>query len=150
MKRSALSGELLFALMFAVLGLVWMVGSFDLPFWAGFAPDSGFLPLIYGILLFGLSACVAVAAFRHPADTSEREPISKSMQILMALIVAVAACSFIGFVIPLFAMMLFLYAYVEKLPLIRSAIVSAGTTAALAIIFEYLLEVPLPLAPWGT
>ncbi len=47
-------------------------------------------------------------------------------------------------------MMLFLYAYVEKLPLIRSAIVSAGTTAALAIIFEYLLEVPLPLGPWGT
>lgn len=150
MKRSALTGELLFALMFAVLGLVWMVGSRDLPLWAGFAPDSGFLPLVFGTLLFVLSGCVALAVWRGPTDMSEREPIGKSWQILMALIVAVAALGVLGFVIPLFAMMLFLYAYVEKLPLIRSAVVSGVTTAALAFIFEYLLEVPLPLLPWGT
>lgn len=148
MKRSALSGELLFALMFAALGLLWMVKSPDFPLWAGFAPDSGFLPLVFGTLLFVLAGLISLGVLRNPADMSEREPTAKSLQILLALIAAVAAFSFIGFVIPLFAMMLFLYAYVEKLPLLRSALVSGATTAALVFIFEYLLEVPLPLGPW--
>lgn len=148
MKHSALTGELLFALMFAALGLVWMVGAPKLPLWAGFAPDSGFLPLVFGTLLFVLSGCVALYVFRNPTDMSEREPLGKSMQILLALIVAVAALGILGFVIPLFGMMLFLYAYVEKLPLLRSVLVSGLTTAALAFVFEHLLEVPLPLGPW--
>lgn len=149
MKNPALSGEFLFALMFAVLGTGWVAGAFELPLWAGFAPDSGFLPLVYGLLLFGLSACVAIAAFRKPTDPSEREPLGKPLQIFLALSVAVAALGFLGFLIPLFAMMLFLYAWVERLPLLRSAIVSVLTTAALALIFEHMLEVPLPLGPWG-
>ncbi len=149
MKSSALRGDFLFAVMFAVLGLVWIVGSFDLPFWAGFAPDSGFLPLIYGVLLFGFSAAVAIMALISPADASEREPLKKSMEVLLALVVAVGAVSYLGFVVPLFAMMLFLYAYVERLPLLRSALASAGTTAVLVFIFEHLLDIPLPLSPWG-
>jgi len=149
MKTSALkSGDFLFAAMFAVLGLVWIVGSLDLPFWAGFAPDSGFLPLVYGVLLFGLSTAVAVIALTNPVETAEREPLTKSLQILVTLVVSVGAVSFLGFVVPLFGMMMFLYAYVERLPLVRAFLASAGTTAVLALIFEHWLDVPLPLTPW--
>jgi putative tricarboxylic transport membrane protein len=150
MKTSAFkSGDFLFAAMFAVLGLVWIVGSLDLPFWAGFAPDSGFLPLVYGVLLFGLSTVIAIVALIDPVATSEREPLRKSMLLLVTLVVSVGAISFLGFVAPLFGMMMFMYAYVERLPLLRSFLASAGTTGVLALIFEHWLDVPLPLSPWG-
>lgn len=148
MKITALRGELAFATLFAALGLVWTLGSFQLPFWAGFAPDSGFLPLIYGALLFGLSVAVAVSLFRGPVANVEREPLTKSFLILGALVVSVGAVSVLGFALPLFGLMMFLYGYVERLPLLRSFLAAAATTAILALVFERWLDIPLPLAPW--
>lgn len=149
MKIAALKGELAFAALFAVVGLVWTVRSFELPFFDGFAPDSGFLPLVYGVLLLGLSTAVIVTLFVSPPDVSGREPLKKSMLILGTLVVGVASISWLGFAIPLFGMMLFMYAYVERLPIIRSVVVSAATTSVLVLIFEHWLHIPLPLSPWG-
>jgi Tripartite tricarboxylate transporter TctB family len=149
MKLAALKGELAFAALFAVVGLVWIVGSFELPFWAGFAPDSGFLPLVYGVLLLGLSVAVIVGLFTSPPNTAEREPLRKSFLILGTLVVGVASISFLGFAIPLFGMMLFMYGYVERLPIVKSVLASAVTTGVLVLIFEHWLKIPLPLSPWG-
>jgi hypothetical protein len=149
MKLTALKGELAFAVLFAVVGLVWIVRSFELPFWAGFAPDSGFLPLVYGVLVLGLSTAVIVTLFTNPPDTSGREPLRKSFLVGGALLVGVASATWLGFAIPLFGMMLFMYAYVERLPVIRSVLVSAVTTGILVLIFEHWLKIPLPLSPWG-
>jgi hypothetical protein len=149
MKLTALKGELAFAVLFAVVGLVWIVRSFELPFWAGFAPDSGFLPLVYGVLLLGLSAAVIVALFTSPPDTSGREPLKKSILILGTLAVGVASISWLGFALPLFGMMLFMYAYVERLPIVKSVIAAGVTTGVLVLIFEHWLKIPLPLSPWG-
>jgi putative tricarboxylic transport membrane protein len=148
MKLAALKGDLGIAALFAALGLVWLLDSLDLPLWAGFAPDSGFLPLIYGALLFGLAVAVAVSLLAGPSEVVEREPPAKPFLVLAALVVCVAAAPFIGFVLPLFALMMFLYAYVERLPLIRSFLASAGTTAVLVVVFEHWLKIPLPLSPW--
>lgn len=149
MKLTALKGELAFAVLFAVVGLVWTVRSFELPFWAGFAPDSGFLPLVYGVLLLGLSTAVIVSLVTNPPVASEREPLRKSFLVLGTLTIGVASASWVGFAIPLFGMMLFMYAYVERLPIVRSVLVSAVTTGALVLIFEHWLHIPLPLSPWG-
>lgn len=149
MKITALKGELAFAALFAVVGLVWTVRAFELPFFDGFAPDSGFLPLVYGVLLLGLSTAVIVSLFVSPPDVSGREPLTKSFLILGALLVGVASASWLGFAIPLFGMMLFMYAYVERLPIIKSVLTSAATTGILILIFEHWLHIPLPLSPWG-
>ncbi|BCJ89661.1 hypothetical protein IZ6_03960 [Terrihabitans soli] len=149
MKLTAIKGELAFAALFAVAGLVWIVGSFELPFWAGFAPDSGFLPMVYGVLLLAFSAAVIVSLFTNPPDTTGREPLKKSLQLLGTLVVGVGAISWLGFAIPLFGMMLFMYAYVERLPIVRSVIASLATTGVLVLIFEHWLAIPLPLSPWG-
>jgi hypothetical protein len=125
------------------------VRSFELPFFDGFAPDSGFLPLVYGVLLLGLSTAVIVTLFTSPPDTSEREPLGKSLQVLGGLLVGVASASWLGFAIPLFGMMLFMYAYVERLPIVRSVVVSAATTGVRVLNLEHWLHIPLPLSPWG-
>lgn len=150
MKLTALKGELGFAAFFAVIGLVWIGGSLELPFWTGFAPNSGFLPMVYGGLLVVLSAAVAASLLLNPVEDVEREPLTKSLMILAALVVSVGMLGVLGFLVPLFGLMLFLYAYVERLPLVRAIVVSAATTAILALIFEHWLSIPLPLTPWDS
>jgi hypothetical protein len=150
MRIAALKGDLGLAALFAVLGLVWIVGSLDLPFWAGFAPDSGFLPLVYGVLLLGLSAAVAASLLAGSDEAAEREPLGRPVLVLASLVACVAVAPFTGFILPLFALMMFLYAYIERLPILRSFLVAAGITAVLVLVFEHWLKIPLPLTPWDS
>jgi nitrate reductase gamma subunit len=137
-------GELALASVFAALGGLWIARAVRMPVWGdSFAPDSGFLPLIYGVLLLGLALAVVahlVAARSGPAAESVRKPLV----VLGALAAAVAALPWAGFAPSVFALLLFLYAAVERLPLLTSATVSAALTGALFLVFKTWLGVPLP------
>ena len=143
MRVSAGKGELVLALVFASLAALWIAKAATLPLWQGFAPDSGFLPLIYGVALFLLAAAV----LGQLLTTEERRPgeaIRKPLVILGALVATVAALPFAGFAIAVFALLLFLYAAVERLPLVASILVSGATTGVLYLVFKTWLGVPLP------
>jgi hypothetical protein len=136
-------GELVLALVFAALAVLWIAKGATMPLWQGFAPDSGFLPLIYGALLFFLAAAVLVQLL----TTREERPgeaIRKPLVVLGALVATVAALPLAGFAISVFALLLFLYAAVERLPLVTSGVVSGATTGVLYLIFKTWLGVPLP------
>jgi putative tricarboxylic transport membrane protein len=143
MRPSVDKGELALALVFAVLAVLWIAKGATMPLWQGFAPDSGFLPLLYGALLFVLAAAVLVQllAARHARPG---EAIRKPLVILGGLIATVAALPFAGFAISIFALLLFLYAAVERLPMLSSAVVSGATTGVLYLVFKTWLGVPLP------
>jgi hypothetical protein len=137
-------GELALALLFAALGGLWVARASRMPVWGeSFAPDSGFLPLIYGVLLFFLAAAVLV---RLLATREERpgEAIRKPLVVLGALLATVAALPLAGFALSVFALLYFLYAWVERLPQVTSAVVSGVTTGVLYLIFKTWLGVPLP------
>ena len=143
MRLSVDKGELTLALVFAVLAVLWIAKGATMPLWQGFAPDSGFLPLLYGVLLFVLAAAVLVQllAAKHARPG---EAIRKPLVILGALVATVAALPFAGFAISVFALLLFLYAAVERLPVLSSAVVSGATTGVLYLVFKTWLGVPLP------
>ncbi len=136
-------GELVLALLFAAIGVLWIVRAVRMPLWQEFAPDSGFLPLVYGVLLFVLAAAVLVQllAERHGQPG---EAIRKPLVVLGALVAAVAALPLAGFAISVFALLLFLYAAVERLPWLPATVVSALTTGVLYLVFKTWLGVPLP------
>jgi Tripartite tricarboxylate transporter TctB family len=136
-------GELVLALVFAALAVLWIAQGARMPLWQGFAPDSGFLPLVYGALLFVLAAAVIVQLLAAK-DARADEAIRKPMVVLGALIAAVAALPFAGFVVSVFALLLFLYAAVERLPVVTSLAVSGATTGILYLVFRTWLGVPLP------
>ena len=143
MRLSVDRGELVLALVFAALAALWIAKSATLPLWQGFAPDSGFLPLIYGVLLLFLAAAVLVQLL----TTKEKRPgeaIRKPLVVLGALVAAVAALPFAGFAISVFALLLFLYSAVERLPLAASLVVSGATTGVLYLVFKTWLGIPLP------
>jgi hypothetical protein len=143
MRLSVDRGELVLALVFAALAVLWIAKGASMPLWQGFAPDSGFLPLIYGVLLFFLAAAVLVQLLAA-RDERPGEAIRKPLVILGALVATVAALPLAGFAVSVFALLLFLYAAVERLPLVTSAVVSGATTGVLYLVFKTWLGVPLP------
>jgi len=139
----AAKGELALAFFFVAVGLVWIARALRMPLWEGFAPESGFLPLIYGALLALLATAVAVQLwFSPPRD--ETENLRKPFVVMGALVAAVAALPLVGFVISVFALLFFLYAFVERLRVLPAGIAAAAITAALYLIFRSWLGVPLP------
>lgn len=142
MQLRAAKGELALALIFAATGGLWIAKAAGMRLWEGFAPDSGFLPLLYGILLAGL----ALAAFAQTliGAAAPPEPIRKPLLVLAALTVAVAGLELAGFLVSIFLLLMFLYAVIERLPLLVATLVSAATTGVLYLIFKTWLGVPLP------
>ena len=67
------------------LGGLWIVDALGLPLWQGFAPNSGFMPLIYGVLLLALSGGAAVRLIlqdKKEGEQVETEPIGKPLLLL--------------------------------------------------------------------
>ncbi len=141
--RFALRGELVLALFFTVIGALWIFRALRLPLWDGFAPDSGFLPLVYGVLLAALAA-VVLLQLALAKDSSNAETIRKPLIVMGALTAAVAALPIAGFLISVFALLVFLYAAVERLPMLPSGIAAAAITGSLYLVFKVWLGVPLP------
>jgi hypothetical protein len=136
-------GELALAFIFAALGGLWIARAARMPVWGdSFAPDSGFLPLVYGALLLGLA--LAAAARLLAAKAVSGESMRKPLVVLGALGAAVAALPLAGFAISVFALLFLLYAAVERLPWLNSALVSAAMTGGLYLVFKVWLSVPLP------
>ena len=149
MEIRAAKGEVLLALIFASLGIIWIAGSLGMPLWEGFAPNSGFLPLIYGILLTGLSLIILAGLVFADAAGGDTGKIGKPLMVLAALIGGVIGLEVVGFVSSIFLMLLFLYAVIERLSLPVSVLVSAATTGALYLVFKTWLGVPLPSGIFG-
>jgi hypothetical protein len=137
-------GELALAHFFSTHGALWLVRAASMPVWGdSFAPDSGFLPLIYGALLFGLSLATGVQILAA-RNASSAGSIRKPLVVLGALAAAVAALPLAGFAIAVSALLFFLYAAVERLPWLTALIVSAAITGGLYLVFKVWLGVPLP------
>jgi hypothetical protein len=142
-------GEVGLALLFAALGVVWIVGALALPLWEGFAPNMGFMPLIYGVLLMGLSAAAIARLFLTGQGETKRPPLGKPILLLAAVTAAVIGIETAGFGLAIFLMLSFMFAVVERRPVLVSLLVAAGNTVVLILIFATWLGVPLPKGPWG-
>jgi len=149
MRRRIAPGELVLALFFALLGLLWVVAAARMPLWQGFIPQSGFMPLWYGITLTGLAAAILARLWLGKEQAREEEPIGKALVVIALIAATVLGFERIGFAPSIFLLLLVLFAAVERLPLARSAAVAAGVTAVLFLIFRTWLRVSLPVGPLG-
>jgi hypothetical protein len=142
-------GEVLLALLFAGLGILWIAAAARMPLWSGFVPQSGFIPLWYGITLTGLSAAILANLLLRRAPGVMEEPVGKPLVVLAALAASILGLDLIGFAPSIFLLLLVLFTAVERLPAVRSLAVAAAVTAVLFLIFRTWLRVPLPVGPLG-
>jgi hypothetical protein len=149
MQHRVAIGELVLAAFFVALGLLWVSAAIRMPLWEGFAPQSGFMPLWYGIVLIGLTIAVVVNLFRQKENAKAEEPIGKPLLVLAVFAAAIAGLEPMGFGPAVFLMLLFMFALIERLPIIHSVLAAAGTTAVLFLIFRTWLNVGLPIGPLG-
>ena len=140
MRLRIAPGELALALFFALLGALWIVAALRMPLWSGFVPQSGFMPLWYGIVLLGLAG--AVLAFNREVKTED--PVRKPLVLLAVIAATILGLKLAGYVVSIFLLLLALFAAVERLPLARSVAVAAAATAVLYLVFKTWLGVPLP------
>ena len=149
MQHRVAIGELVLAAFFVALGLLWVGAAMRMPLWEGFAPQSGFMPLWYGIILVGLTVTVVVNLYRQKENAKAEDPIGKPLIVLAVFAAGIAGLEPMGFGPAIFLMLLFMFAFIERLPIISSALVAAGTTAVLFLIFRTWLNVGLPVGPLG-
>jgi len=142
-------GEVILALMFAALGVMWVATALGMPFWEGFAPQSGFVPFWYGAILIDLSTAILVNLLRQKEADIERPPIGKPLIVLAALAAGIFGLEPAGFGPAVFLLLLAMFVLVEKLPLVRSVVVAGATTAVLLLLFKTWLGIPLPAGPLG-
>ena len=148
MKQRIAPGELVLALFFALLGILWIVAAARMPLWQGFIPQSGFLPLWYGIALAALAGAILAGLWLEKEPRPE-EPIGKPLVVMAVVAATVLGFDLIGFAPSIFLLMLVLFAAVERLPLLRSLAVAAAVTAVLFLVFRTWLRVSLPVGPLG-
>ena len=142
-------GELVLAAFFVALGLLWIGAAIRMPLWEGFAPQSGFMPLWYGIVLIGLTVAVLVNLFFSNEGAKQEEPIGKPLIVLAVFAATIFGLEPMGFSPAVFLMLLFMFAMIERRPIIPSVLVAGGTTAVLFLVFRTWLKVTLPVGPLG-
>jgi hypothetical protein len=142
-------GELGLALVFGAVGVLWAAIALGLPLWEGFAPQRGFLPLVYGALLTVLSAIIIANLIFGHHSTPAAQPFGKPLLILVILVATVAGLRVAGFAPAIFLMLVLVFAAIERLPIVWSLVAAAATTGAMLLIFEIWLRVPLPKGPLG-
>ena len=142
-------GELVLAAFFVALGLLWIGAAIRMPLWEGFAPQSGFMPLWYGIILIGLTVAVLVNLFVTNEGAKAEDPIGKPLIVLAIFAATIFGLEPMGFGPAVFLMLLFMFAMIEHRPIIPSVLVAGGTTAVLFLVFRTWLKVTLPIGPLG-
>ena len=149
MNHRIAPGEIILALFFALLGGLWIIAALRMPLWQGFVPQSGFMPLWYGITLTGLSIAIITTLWLRKVPVQNEEPVGKALVVVAVIAATIVGLNLIGYVPSIFLLLLVLFAVVERLPLLRSAAVAAGVTALLFLVFHAWLRVPLPVGPLG-
>lgn len=144
------AGDLAIAGLFAIAGAFWMREAAKLPLWdpLGFAPGSGFLPLLFGALLVAFALAAGFVALREAAPKAPGG-LGRPALVTLALAGGAAGIETAGFFASMFAMMAFLFLVAERLRPLPSVLTAAGAALALTGIFRVWLGVPLPAGPWG-
>jgi putative tricarboxylic transport membrane protein len=155
MTRADLIGGILLIAFFGAA--LWEASSFQ--YGTEFAPGPGFAPVWISVLGIVIALVVALGAWRrlrrtHAEPKQNDEPLDRNglfrvAMTLIGLLGLVAAAPWLGFVPSIFAFLLFLTLFVQRLSVPTAIGASLGTVVFVYIVFVRLLEVPIPSGPLG-
>jgi putative tricarboxylic transport membrane protein len=131
-----------------------LIAGYDLRYWDGFAPASGFAPVwiaIAGIVLalllfFQVGAAAGTDDASHRPDRAE---LSRVLLTTTALWIFLAITPFTGMLLAALALMLFMLIVVLERPLLASLLTAVFTTLLVYAIFILWLRVRLPRGVFG-
>jgi putative tricarboxylic transport membrane protein len=149
-------GDMITGIVLLVLSGYVIQEAWQMPASATFAPGAGFLPFWLGVILAVLATILLVSAWLRQATEKDSKPLFPGKQALLAIaLVLVGLVGYIllievlGYLVDTFLFIVFLMKVVEheKWPL--TLMVAVGTTAALFVTFQFLLQIKLPSNMFG-
>jgi putative tricarboxylic transport membrane protein len=132
-----------------------MEGARRMPPSMTFGPGAGFLPFWLGVAMAVLAILLFAGATREPVTPGARRPFPTGRAILRIAFTAVSLAAFIlllepvGFLPATALLSAFLLGVIQRERLAITLGVAILNAAALWVIFEKLLGVPLPKSPLG-
>jgi putative tricarboxylic transport membrane protein len=146
-----------------ISGFVWLVVSLGIiastwqyPFGTLGKPGTGFVPLLSGVIMTGLSLGIILqAVFRAKEGEKEKGKSSflndrwpKLVVTLIILFSYAFLLDILGFVLATFALVLFLLKIVEPTKWHSALLQAVVTTGACYLLFYIVLKVPMPRGIW--
>jgi putative tricarboxylic transport membrane protein len=136
------------ALVFLGLSAIVVAGTWDLAYWADFAPGPAFAP----IWIAATGAVLALLLLfqevrdptREPANLPPRSALARVLLSIAALSLALALAPWLGFVAAVVALTLFVLLVVERRRVLPSLVVTVLTAALIHGVFVAWLNVQLP------
>ncbi len=150
-KADMITGVFLLALSGFVIQETW-----GMPASATFGPGPAFLPFWLGVLLAVFATILFVSAWRRPATEKESEavfPGKQALLIITLVMIGLAGYIFLievlGYLVDTFLFIVFLMKVVQHEKWSLTLMVAVGSTAALFITFQILLQITLPSNMFG-
>jgi hypothetical protein len=127
-----------------------------MPASATFGPGPAFLPFWLGVLLAVFATILLVSAWRSQATEKDNNSIFPGKQALFAIVLALVGLAgyillieILGYLVDTLLFIVFLMKAVEREKWPLTLMVAVGTTAALFITFQFLLQITLPSNMFG-
>ncbi|MBS7541880.1 tripartite tricarboxylate transporter TctB family protein [Ancylobacter oerskovii] len=141
------------ALTLLALSALVLLGTWELPYWAEFAPGSAFAAFwvaVVGIVLaIALLVTTAMDHGGEPHSFPDRRGLVRVAALAAGLWVMVLVIPLIGFVPAAIAFSLFLLLGIERRPLVPSLFTTAVITGLVYGVFIAWLGIALPTGPFG-
>ena len=119
--------------------------------WADDGPRSGYFPFYIGIMLMGSSGYIVLRQLYHwrreNEDFAERSQLSLVLQMLIPIVVYVAAIAAVGIYLASLVLIAYFMLRYGKYGLPMTALVSIGVPLSFFLVFERWFLVPLPKGP---
>ena len=151
--RLARGSHLITAISMLALCVSLVIAGYNLLYWDGYAPASGFAPIwvgIAGILLSGLMLFdIGTGGFADESSIPNRNEIERVGATALGLWLFVALAPVLGTLPTALLFMIFMLLGVLRRPLIPSVATALGTAALVYGIFVAWLKVPLPTGIFG-
>ena len=150
-KADMITGVVLLALSGFVIQETWRM-----PASATFGPGPAFLPFWLGVLLAVFATILLVSAWRSQATEKDNNSIFPGKQALFAIVLVLVGLAgyillieVLGYLVDTLLFIVFLMKAVEREKWPLTLMVAVGTTAALFITFQFLLQITLPSNMFG-
>jgi hypothetical protein len=147
-----------FAAALCFLGLFVIVAGMDYGLWTDGIPGPGFFPVIAGVMMSGLSACILLRSFfdgHKPAQSIPYSALAAAVGVILVMVAFITLTPVLGMSLSGLLLVIavgWLSQPVEERNrgfLARLGAVSIGTILGCYLLFRVGLGVPLLTGPWG-
>lgn len=151
--KLATGTERIAALTILAMCVALVIAGYQLLYWDGYAPASGFAPVWVGLAGIALAGLMLLQIGRQgvaeEANLPNRSELTRVLLTVAALWLFVAAAPWLGMISAAFMLMLFMLLVVLRRPPIACIATAVVTTLIVYGVFVAWLQVPLPRGVFG-